>query len=159
MNPNDKKSLIQYFRCPESMVQLDRQTPLSENSGYFSFGSGTTCYGRCAGDSRSSTPEKSSSARCEATIDGKTVYLPFDLDEIVENLRCEVYAQATRTSVKKRAVAWAYYRMRPLLSVSVRKHLQAWHLRGWDRLTFPRWPVDTTVDRLLGSDYTIRASL
>jgi len=45
-------------------------------------------------------------------------------------------------------MAWAYYLVRPLLSVSVRKHLQQWLLRGWDRLKFPRWPVDTTVDQL-----------
>lgn len=150
MNLNGKNSLIQYFRCPENMVQLDRQTPLSENSGYFEFGSGMTCYGRCAGNSPASTAERATAVRCDAYAEGEMVYLPFDLEEVVENLRCEVYAQPSRISAKKRAIAWAYYRMRPLLSVSVRKHLQAWHLRGWDRLTFPRWPVDTTVDRLFG---------
>lgn len=150
MNLNDKKSLIEYFRCPENMVQLDQQRPLSENSGYFQFGVGTTCYGRCAGHSPSSVPEHAAGARCDANIEGESVYLPFDLEQVVENLHCEVYAQASRSSAKKRAIAWAYYRMRPLLPVSVRKHLQEWHLRGWDRLTFPRWPVDTTVDHLFG---------
>jgi len=150
MNLNDKKSLLQYFRCPENKVQLDRQTPLSENSGYFEFGSGTTCYGRSAGRAPSSVPEQAAGARCDANIEGETVSLPFDLEQVVENLRCEVYAQPSRSSAKKRAIAWAYYRMRPLLPVSVRKHLQQWHLRGWDRLTFPRWPVDTTVDHLFG---------
>jgi hypothetical protein len=45
-------------------------------------------------------------------------------------------------------MARAYYLVRPLLSVSVRKHIQKWHFRNWDRLLFPHWPVDTTVDQI-----------
>jgi hypothetical protein len=41
-----------------------------------------------------------------------------------------------------------YYAVRPLLSVGVRKHLQRLALRDWNRIQFPRWPVDRTVDRL-----------
>ena len=37
---------------------------------------------------------------------------------------------------------------RPLLPVSVRKHLQRFYLKDWDRVPFPSWPVDRTVDRL-----------
>src|SRR5882762_5988238 len=42
-----------------------------------------------------------------------------------------------------------YYRLRALLPVHLRKHLQKAYLRGWNKIAFPRWPVDTTVDRIL----------
>ena len=45
-------------------------------------------------------------------------------------------------------MARAYYLVRPLLSVAVRKHIQRWHFRDWKRLAFPHWPVDTTVDQI-----------
>ncbi len=41
----------------------------------------------------------------------------------------------------------AYYLARPLLPVSVRKHLQRIHLHGWNNISFPRWPVDASVER------------
>jgi hypothetical protein len=41
-----------------------------------------------------------------------------------------------------------YYFIRPLLGSSVRKVLQKIYLRGWDRIPFPAWPVDTTVHRI-----------
>ena len=39
-----------------------------------------------------------------------------------------------------------YYAVRPALGVSVRRHFQKLYFRGWDRIPFPRWPVDTTVE-------------
>jgi hypothetical protein len=77
--------------------------------------------------------------------------LPFDLDELVENLRFERYAGAMpviRRSLTKAVGRKTYYAMRPFLPTSVRKHLQRMALRGWERARFPRWPVDQTVDRL-----------
>jgi hypothetical protein len=43
----------------------------------------------------------------------------------------------------------AYYFLRPILRVAVRKHLQKARLSGWERIAFPRWPVDFTVETLL----------
>lgn len=146
-----RNSLTEYYRCPESLVRLGPEASPSEQTGYFEFGPGTVCYGKHAESRPVPGPkEMLHNALSDVRVEGGTVFLPFDLEQVVENLRCEVYAQSMRSSAKKRAIAWAYYRMRPLLSVSVRRHLQAWHLRGWDRLTFPHWPVDTTVDRLFG---------
>jgi hypothetical protein len=48
-----------------------------------------------------------------------------------------------------RALARIYYFMRPALPVGVRRHFQKLHLRDRDKLTFPRWPVDCSVDKLL----------
>ena len=83
-------------------------------------------------------------------IEGCTVNLPFDVKEVVDNLRFEQYPSAGRNeqSTANSLLAAAYYFVRPLLPVGVRKHLQRMRLKGWDRISFPRWPVDRTVDSL-----------
>jgi hypothetical protein len=140
--------VVQYYRCPESYVRLNLRGPVSESSGYFNFGTGTTCYGRCAGHSPASSPEETlHDALTDATIEGGTVCLPFDLKQVVDNLRYELYSQEA-SSPAETTMARAYYLVRPLLSVSVRKHIQRWYFRNWDRLLFPHWPVDTTVDQV-----------
>src|SRR5438552_3893031 len=48
----------------------------------------------------------------------------------------------------KRLLRSAYYLIRPALPVSVRKHLQRTALRGWEKLPFPRWPVDCSVEEI-----------
>jgi hypothetical protein len=76
------------------------------------------------------------------------VRLPFDLSEVVTNLQRERYC---RPSPHRGLSRELYYLLRPLLSVSVRKHLQRIRLRGWDRIAFPNWPVDFSVETLLES--------
>jgi hypothetical protein len=139
-------SVIEYYRCPESYVRLSLREPLSESSGYFNFGAGTTCYGQCAGHSPSPSPQGVlRDVLAAASLDGGAVRLPFDLKQVVDNLRYELYSREA-SSQAETWMARTYYLVRPLLSVSVRKHIQRWHFRGWDRLSFPRWPVDTSVD-------------
>jgi hypothetical protein len=41
------------------------------------------------------------------------------------------------------------------MGVGVRKHLQKVGLNGWDKIPFPRWPVDHTVDTLMESAMTL----
>ncbi len=48
----------------------------------------------------------------------------------------------------KRSLRDAYYFLRPLLHVNIRRLFQRAHLNGWQRLLFPHWPVDTTVEDL-----------
>jgi hypothetical protein len=45
-----------------------------------------------------------------------------------------------------------YYRLRPALPDSLRQTLQRVFLRDWDRLPFPKWPVDAGVEEILESD-------
>jgi len=142
-------SLLEYYRCPENYARLDLKGPLSEGSGYFEFGTGITCYGKCAGDAPSHSPtETLSNILPDTTIKGKTVYLPFDLKQAVNNLRTELYFQEDTSSAQAKMMAQAYYLIRPVLPVSVRKHIQRWRLRDWEQLPFPRWPVDRTVDEI-----------
>jgi hypothetical protein len=48
-----------------------------------------------------------------------------------------------------------YYALRPFLPVPVRKHLQRIRLSGWERIVFPHWPVDFTVDSLMARVMTL----
>lgn len=83
-----------------------------------------------------------------AEVKSGTVYLPFDPSRAIDDLRCEKYVPDWRESPSRSVLARMYYFARPVLPVGLRKHLQAWYLRGWKKLSFPRWPVDCTVDDL-----------
>jgi hypothetical protein len=137
--------LADYYKAPESCVRLAQNGELKKNCGYFRFGS-EICYGQCAGLIPSNNPTASlADALFGATTQAGTIYLPFDLAEVVDNLRNELYI---RNSMVNSTAASAYYFVRPLLPVSIRKHIQRVRLNGWDKMTFPRWPVDLTVDNL-----------
>lgn len=78
--------------------------------------------------------------------------LPFTFTDVVRNLREERYRQAPSAFERITGGSWfrhAYYLLRPLLPVGVRKHLQRIGLRGWERISFPRWPVDFSVEALM----------
>ncbi|MGA8088019.1 MAG: hypothetical protein WCA10_11980 [Terracidiphilus sp.] len=76
------------------------------------------------------------------------VRLPFDLSEVVDNLHREMYVEEWRHGALS-SLSKPYYFIRPLLPVSVRRHLQKVYLHGWNKLSFPRWPVDCSIDNLL----------
>jgi hypothetical protein len=146
-------ALLEYFRVPaELAVQSSgRALPaFSEEAGYFRFGE-AVCYGRRRGGP---VARRAAGSLPDATQDrGAERFLPFDLTEVVRNLQQERYtAHAGRegfTSVK--TARKVYYFLRPILPVPVRKHLQKVHLLGWDRIPFPRWPVDVSVEKLMQS--------
>lgn len=71
----------------------------------------------------------------------------FAAEDLINDLRLERYA-ANETTVGALMIREAYYLIRPLLTVSLRRHLQRFFLRDWTSHTFPRWPVDRTVDVL-----------
>ena len=122
-------------------------------TGFFRFGPMTTCYGQCtSGVSTSIDNAAQNDALKSAYLNGSEVHLPFDAGQIVENLRRERYvghmgAKQVRI-VDHSLVRKAYYTVRDLLPVSIRKHLQKVYLGGWRKLRFPNWPVDFTVDTM-----------
>jgi len=144
------RSLIEYFRCAGGEFQV--MDGLSQDAGYFRFGPEIVCYGRSASGYLSKKPE---GPLYDVSIDVKThgdiVQLPFDPSEVVTNLHYERYVNggAKQQSIMASLIRNAYYLLRPLLPIPVRKHLQRAHLNGWQDLTFPHWPVDTTVDSLM----------
>lgn len=145
--------LLDFYRCPQRFIDFSLNGPLSYDPGYFAFGENTICFGhstRAACGTSSTTELPDLSQRVE--FRGSSVLLPFDPSAVVDNLRRERYIAngfAPRSILSSRAVREVYYFLRPALAVSVRKHLQRLFHRGWDALRFPRWPVDTTVERIL----------
>ena len=84
-----------------------------------------------------------------ATENGIT-YLPFDVTQVVDNLRLELYSKNSRydESLFSSMLNEIYYLARPLLPRGVRRLLQKARLSDWKTLKFPRWPVDRSVDFL-----------
>lgn len=143
--------LIQYFRCPEQHVKLVAKTASTGRDGYFRFGENVICYGKCDGVTLSVSPRGHlDDAYCDTVVANGQVYLPFDVDEIVDNLRCESYVKPglDSDSPLESPTNRLYYFVRPVLPVAVRKHLQRIRLNGWEKIPFPHWPVDRTVDDL-----------
>ena len=145
---------LNYFRCPDSFALLAAPDDLSEDAGYFSFGNAIG-YGRVSGArpaSNTGGPLPEVRAYRPSGACG-LLAMPFDLAEVMTNLRQERYAQRSPGYLDaltgSAAARDAYYFLRPLLPVSVRKHLQKVRLAGRQSVTFPQWPVDFTVDTLV----------
>jgi hypothetical protein len=147
--------LVSFFRCPEQYADLAIAGGLSSNQGYFTF-AGAVCYGRAAGarpaeyfgDSLPATSVSGAQA-------GSRACLPFDLSDVIGNLRHEKYRRPPGSLIERltsrKAARGIYYLLRPFLSVGIRKHLQKVRLAEWNRIAFPRWPVDCTVETILES--------
>jgi hypothetical protein len=144
-------ALLEYYRCAESLANFRVTEELSQDSGYFRFGA-EQLYGRTASGFRSSRPEAAQyDTLRDATHHGCIVLLPFDPNEVIANLRLERYASGHRLASLSRAgrlLRNFYYLLRPMLHVSVRQQLQRAWVHDWQRLRFPHWPVDTTVEDL-----------
>jgi hypothetical protein len=137
--------LVEYYNLPKSLVRIVQRGESKIGNGYFRFGT-ETCYGQCADLNLASTLNGSlADALPGASSQNGTVSLPFDLAQVADNLRNERYV---RRSIFNSTTAAVYYMVRPLLPVAVRKHLQKTLLMNWDKLPFPHWPVDFTVDNL-----------
>jgi hypothetical protein len=145
-------ALGSYYRCPVDLLpQLHSVPPDTDHEGYFSFGDSTICYGRLAGASAAHQLDGSlPNIESQQFAGTPMVELPFDPEEVIENLRRERYAAHFREegSMFNELLRKAYYLVRPCLSVPVRRIFQKIHLRGWEHIQFPAWPVDTTVEEI-----------
>jgi hypothetical protein len=150
LNPTDEV-LAEYYRCP-LLGNVTAGKGVDRAAGYFALGSevlfGRPATGRVAACAGSRLYDVSA----DIVSTESEVHLPFDLAEVIDNLRYERYAAHLRPDQQRsRAAAWlrsSYYFFRPLLPVKVRRRLQQAYLHGWRNLAFPRWPVDTTVEAL-----------
>lgn len=142
--------LDRYYRCPDRYIRYATKGPLSVANGYFQCG-GATCYGRYSGQSAAKSPTGIlHDSLHDIEIKDGTIYLSFNPAQVVDNFRRETYVDDWRHRGLLSALARMYYFIRPALSVGVRRQLQRLHLRGWVKLPFPNWPVDSSVDNLLG---------
>jgi hypothetical protein len=148
------QALLDYYKCPEEFAEIELKGEVSNEEGFFQFGPGTLCYGRCHTGTPAAHP---TGPIFDVSGDVETargvVRLPFDLTEIVDNLRRECYMAKTDTLHSLRMLKTLrhsiYYFLRPWMPVFVRKYIQRFAMRGWRSLVFPQWPVDRTVDTIL----------
>jgi peptidoglycan/xylan/chitin deacetylase (PgdA/CDA1 family) len=145
--------LIDHFRCPSTVAEFQLVGELCPDKGFFRFGSGTICYGQSATGFRRQNPaDDLYDSLADVGFNGSTVSLPFDPSLVIDDLRLEHYTNSSHNGSRHlagTAVRKAYYALRPLLPVAIRKHLQRLYLRGWERKPFPAWPVDRTVEEIL----------
>ena len=145
-------AFLDYYRCPGN-VSIGTLPGLSSAPGFFRFGD-QVAYGRITGGqpaAHATDPLVDVSGVATVT-DGRPL-LPFEVSEVVTNLREERYRQNGYSLLQKTTSGGTaqrlYYQLRPFMGIEVRKHLQKVRLSGWDRIPFPRWPVDTTVEALM----------
>jgi hypothetical protein len=149
------QSLLDYYRIPEELLGAVSITADSGSGelGFFQFGAGNTCYGRCK---TGVVSDVANSGQIDASKNigrsGSTIQLPFDLSEVVENLRLERYRQKGNGRLELFAASEPirkfYYLIRKCLPFPVRRQLQRIYFQEWRELLFPAWPVDFTVDNL-----------
>ena len=142
--------LLDYYRCPELYAEFATSGSLSSEPSYFRWGQELLCYGRTAAGFSANLEGTVSDIDKRPGLEVSDCSLPFDPEEIAENLLRERYSAHFREPrrVSNAILRRIYYLIRPWLSVSVRKYMQRVHLLGWDKISFPEWPVDCTVDRI-----------
>ncbi len=147
-------SVLDHYRCPRESLNFHLDRERLCDSGFFQFGADTICYGR---SSFGALAKEADSRLCDIregiSFEGGQVVLPFDPDEIIENLRLERYP-GCQLGQCEQALKSTYYRLRPLTNRRLRSFIQGFRSARWRKKGFPRWPVDTSVenifDNLLG---------
>ncbi len=146
------KLLSDRFRCPENGTDFLVATDLSPSPGYFQLGSDAICYGQCSFRLPAvAVTDSLHDALHDVVTDAFSVQFPFDPVQVIDNLRLERYSQTSpigKTLSSNHVLRSMYYAIRPALGVFVRKHIQKLYFRGWDKIPFPKWPVDTTVENV-----------
>jgi hypothetical protein len=137
-----------HYRCPESLLDFALSGELPSGGGYFRFGPDAVAYGRTrSGGGKDRADSSLPDAFLDITIEDAKVKLPFDPTEVIDNLRLERYPHPC-LSGHESVLKNIYYWLRPLTNQSVRKQIQRFHARNWQKVTFPRWPLDTTVESI-----------
>lgn len=142
-------TFLDFYRCPEMFATFTLAAALHTEPGYFRFGPDVICFGQCLSGHSCRFPDTGlHDSLKDISFNHASISLPFDLTQVIDNLRLERYAPAGNTRPIQRLIRDGYYFVRPLLGIRIRKHIQKLFFRDWDKLPFPRWPVDTTVEQL-----------
>ena len=147
----ERRYFLDYYRNHDAFRSIRGGGTLSDDAGFFRWGEDTICFGRSSAGARSDRADGSLYDILDDTkLNSAHVALPFDDNEIISNLLYEHYSNSPgkEPGLSSKIVRSMYYRLRPCLSVSLRKHLQKIYLRKWREIKFPEWPVDCTVDRI-----------
>jgi hypothetical protein len=148
------KALLERYRfCPD-FVDFQLSNDLSAQPGYFRFGEGAIGYGFSSTDRLADHVSGNlMDIRDLVRTVGSTCYLPFNPTDVIDNLRFERYANPAKRKTREfhthPAIKDAYYFLRPLLPISLRRRLQQIVYSDWNRIPFPAWPVDRSVENIL----------
>src|SRR5215469_4665915 len=119
MKSNRSKAIVDRFRCPEEFVHLQIHRTNNATRGFFRFGEDVVCYGRCSYGIRCSVFNLNGNLTDVSSVmagDRESASLPFDPDEVVDNLRYERYvATANSDNLRSgfvRACRSVYYGLR-----------------------------------------------
>ena len=154
MDRRDGKQLLsERFRCPQDIPSFTVAAGLSQEPGFFRLNADAICFGQCSSVVPASSVAEAQRIPCDhITISASSIQLPFDPVQAVDNFRREKYC----TSIGKKRPLGAnpvvrniYYLGRPFMPVMIRKHLQQAYFRGWEKVSFPKWPVDCTVENII----------
>jgi len=145
--------LSEYYRSPIVSRAVSSGADGKSAAGFFRFGTDIVCYGECssgvASDVKAAADFDASKAM---TVSASEIRLPFDISDVVENLRRENYVKQLSHGQDRFAqhtlIRSAYYFLREFLPVWIRRYLQRAYFKDWQDLPFPHWPVDFTVDSL-----------
>jgi hypothetical protein len=138
--------LIEYYRCGNELPSLSSAN-LKRPSGYFRFDD-VICYGQSLAGVSPTPNGRLTDVSKHIVVNDSGAILPFDVSQIVDNLRFESYVRSNRRLLEKTWIKNLYYWLRPVFPVAFRRHLQKLYLSDWESIPFPAWPLDRTVDRL-----------
>ncbi len=128
-------ALVDFFRSPRAVIQ----TPLAAK--------------RPNRHSFENTSDDACQWLHQSPPGGSKLRSPADAAQLIHNLRHEHYTVrpqiATSTLLSSETARKVYYRIRPVLNSYLKKRLQRTFLRDWEAIPFPKWPVDTSVERIL----------
>lgn len=151
MNTEDtllNQALQELYRCPADFLHIRLSGKLFSDSGYFQFGPNAICYGRsCLGVRMPGAESSLYDVLKDTRIENENIKLPFDSDEIINNLRLERYCKGRLdgyTNILRRI----YYHFRPLTNLYMRRQIQKLRASNWQKQPFPNWPIDTTVENI-----------
>lgn len=140
-------AILDRYRCPKHFAGLNLSAPLSGSNGYFRFGHEILCYGQSSPESHTTSRGPLPDLLAQVRMHDSQLFLPFNPTHIIENLTHERY-MADRNSAPPRLAKHLYYLIRPFLPIALRARLQRIYFGGWDRISFPHWPLDLTVEHL-----------
>jgi hypothetical protein len=144
------RRLIERYRLSETFGQTHFGAS-DGKKGFFSFGEDIICFGSCSTVKVAAIPGNGMPAVAPKVLrNGSGLHFPFNPDEVADNLLLERYTIGNEPKIFRGLTREVYYTLRPLLSVRFREHLQRLYLKRWKSIPFPKWPIDSTVDQLLG---------
>jgi hypothetical protein len=150
LNPSINTAVEEHFRIPEGFSRFGLTGEIPAQQLYFEIGEGVWGFGRNRASSGPRGHEILNDGPSGSDQNGRQICrLAFDPREIADNLRLERYPVPQGNGGNPSGlVRSAYYTLRPLLPVPVRKYAQRRVLRGRQSISRPSWPLDRSVDRM-----------